>query len=341
MTCASIIIYTLVLTLSGIPEEPASDVLVPSDVYRRIETCLLNSDYAAAEYEADLFISEHPDEPSGYLFKASILQFRFFDFEDETRGEEYNNLLDTTLALSRKRSAEEPGSLWAQYYACAAQSLIGARTAATGKLLQGVYRGRAGAMGMMRILEKDPGLCDASLMTGSYRFWKSVALGKLRLLPFIDDERERGLAEVEHAISCGKLNGPLSQTVLIEMLLDYDPVLAAERAEELTAAYPDCRLFLWQLGEAYKKLSRFEDAVRVFTGIAESVRADESDDGTGELRCWWKLAELAKSVGKTGEYIYYCSRVVSFREQTSLSERNRERVKKAQDMLEDMAHDGR
>ena len=132
-----------------------------------------------------------------------------------------------------------------------------------------------------------------------------------------------------------RLNSPLSKTVLLEMLLEHDPENAAVKAEEMVASYPDCRLFSWQLGEAYKKLERFDDAVRVFTGIAESMNGDVVDDGSGEIRCWWKLAVLSKDVGKKAECLYYCKKIIDFEGRETVYKRQHKRIDKARRMIEE------
>ena len=160
-----------------------------------------------------------------------------------------------------------------------------------------------------------------------------MAIGPLSWLPFIDAERNGGLVEVQTAISRGKLTGPLSETVLLEMLLEYDPTHAVELGEMMVKKYPTCRLFAWQLGEAYKELQRYDDAVRVFTGIADSMTHDEADDGSGELRCWWKLAVLSNSVGKTDKCLYYCNKVVELGKRESVYIRQEKRITRAQRMI--------
>ena len=331
--------YLFIFLFLHVGTSCARATLVPEEVYQRISDSILSGKYSEAEDEANRFIREYPDEPAGPLFKASVLQYRYIDYEDVSRDEEFYSLLDETVNLAREKIKLDSGDLWAHYYLYAAQGLIGAHASVSGRLLYGIARGRSGAKGMLRIIEKDSTFYDACLMTGSYHFWKSVAIARLTWLPFIGDERERGIAEVEKSISRGRLNGPLSRTVLLEMLLEYDPESAVKLAEEMVESYPDCRLFTWQLGEACKKLELFDDAVRVFTGIAESMREDEADDGSGELRCWWKLAVLSKSVGKKGECIYFCNRIIEFKNSVSVYKRQHERIDRALQMIEEMGNE--
>lgn|GEM_PF-5151688 len=332
---------------------------VPVELYDTISGFILEGRYGEAEDAADGFIASYPDEPVGPLLKASVLQYECIDYENYSRGEEFDALLDEAEKHARAKMVLEEGDLWARYFLFAVDGLRGARASITGQLVYGVLKGRSGKIGMEKIIAEDPEFYDAYLLVGSYRFWKSVAVGRAAFLPFLSDESGAGLSDVKKAIEHGVFNGPLSNTVIIEMYIAYHPSLAAELAEKMSAQYPSCRLFAWQLGEAYKKLGRFEDAERVFSEIARSMREDESDDGSGELRSWWKLAVLAKSVGKTDKCLYYCNKILDYRgkkvenrendrsgnragkssEKKSVFERQHERIQKARRMKEACEHD--
>lgn len=304
---------------------------------------MLEARYIDAERLLDRFIADHPDEPAGYLFKAALLQYMCSDYEDFSREAEYKALLARTeeLAIQRlagnqtgapTRAGHKPGTpqdCWARYYLYSAKSLRGARAVLRGSFLGGISSGRAAAAGMSAILAEDAGFCDAYLGTGSYRFWKSVALGPLRRIPFVGDERSRGIIEVRKALECGKLSGPLTNTVLLEMLLEYDPNAACELAERMVNAYPSCRLFAWQLGEAYKKLGRYDDAVEIFTALAERYACDPRDDGSGQVRCWWKLAVLSRELGKRADCRAYCERILELGRRDIVMKRQKVRIEGA------------
>jgi len=326
-------IFVLMLIHSGFAF--ADETLVPVEICQTISQYILSGRYREAEETANSFIHEHPKEPAGPLFKASVLQYECIDYEDYSRNDEFSELLDTTEILAREKLASDSGDLWATYYIFAANGLRSARASISGRFVYSVVKGRSGAVGMLQIIEDDSTFYDAYLMAGSYHFWKSVAIAPMTWLPFINDEREKGISEVKKAISQGRLTGPLSNTVLIEMFLSCNPESAAELTEKMVELYPSCQLFTWQLGEAYKKLNRFEDAVRVFTKIAESMKKDEADDGSGELRSWWKLAVLSKSVGKKEECIYFCKKIIDLGKSELVYRRQHERIDNARRMIEE------
>ena len=317
----------------------ANGCIVPEQVYAEASHYILSNEYHNALDVLDRFIKDFPDEPAGPLLKAAVLQFRSTDYEDFSEQEIFFELLDRTEHLAGKKLEMNGDDLWALYYLSASENLRGVWIVASGKFIRGVIKGWSGAKGMANIVSVDSTFYDAYLVLGSYHFWKSVAVEPLSLFPFFKTDFTGAMDEVEIAISRGKLTGPLSQIVLLEILLKHNPYRAVELGECMVKKYSDCRLFLWQLGEAYKKLRRYNEAVKVFTEIAESIKSDNTDDGSGELRCWWKLAVLAKSVGKIEECVYYCNKVIKLGEQKSIGTKQNKRINKAVHMIEEITHE--
>lgn len=311
----------------------AESTLVPAEEYKQASGLILEGRYSEAEKIFDDFIAIHPDEPAGALLKAAVLHYRSIDYDDFSLNGEYLGLLESAEKLARKKIDNDEDDLWAHYFYNSAVSLKAVWAVTNGKFISGIAKGRSGFHGMSGIISVDERFFDAYLMTGSYRFWKSITVD---WLPFVSDERERGIAEVKSAVSGGKLCGPLSNTVLMEMLIKHDLKRAVALGETMTDRYPSCRLFSWQLGEAYKRSERFEDAVRVLTGVAESMANDPFDDGSGPLRCWWKLAVLSKAMGKTKECSLYCKKIAEAGESETVFERQRKRIVGARRMLEEI-----
>ncbi len=310
--------------------------IVPEEVYTEVSNLVLECHYRDAERILDSFIDKYPNEPAGPLLKAVVLQYEFTDYEDFSRDEEFFYLLDSAEHCAEKILRVNNDDVWAQYFLSASKSIRGVWLVSSGDFLKGIVKGRSGAKGMSDIISRNSNFYDAYLMLGSYTFWKSVAIEPFHWMPFIEDKRKDGIAKVEQAITHGKFTGPLSNIVLLEMLLEFDTALAVRLGEKMVKQYPSCRLFFWQLGEAYKKIRRYNDAVRIFTKIAESMAHDEVDDGAGELRCWWKLAVLSKSVENKSECLYYCNKVIKLGEQDSVYKKQYKRINKAIEMMKEL-----
>ena len=300
-----------------------------------VEQAILSGDYRLAERIADEFRAGTPDHPAGPLMRASILQYEAVDYDDFSQKQEFEDWIAKTERLSDARLKKNDQDQWARYYLASAEGLHAAFESLSGNKFSAMRKGRSGAARMNRIIEADADFHDAYLLHGSYLFWKSVATRRISWLPFIDDDEKRGIAEIERAVGRGLVFGPLSNTVLMDVLVTYDPKRARVLGEELVSNYPSCRLFAWQLGEAYKKLGRMDDARTVFTRIAESMRNDPADDGSGELRCWWKVAVLAHDTGDDALCSEYCERVLAFEDRPEVARRQHARIEQARQFMKE------
>jgi len=314
----------------------ADGCMVPEAVYVEVSRHVLGRCYIEAELVLDRFISDYPDEPAGALLKAAVLQYECADYEDFSRAEEFFKLIEISKQLALKKLRENSSDLWAMYYLSSGDGLKGIWTVGSGDFLKGILKGRSGAKRMSKIIKRDASFYDAYLMLGGYRFWKSVAIDPISWIPFIDSDPENAIAEVENAISHGRLVSPLSNIVLMEIFLEHDTHRAVVLGKNLLEKYPMCRLFAWQLGEAYKKLEMYDEAVCIFSTIAKSYNQEKRDDGSGQLRCWWKLAILSKSIGKRKECLYFCNKVIELGEQTSVKERQQKRIGTARQMIKEL-----
>ncbi len=322
-------------------EPSGRGIIVPFEAYLESASLVLCSRYTQAEAVFDRFIASHPDEPAGYLLKAASIRYAAMDYEDGARDRETEELLKKAETLAGKRMKSGGDDPWVGYIYHSARSLLGAKAASGGSLLKGLALGRSGAHGLMKLAESHPECADAFLGAGSYRFWKSMSSGPVRNLPLVGDERERGIDEVKTSIERGRLAGPLANTVLLEMLIPYDAEEAAGLGGRLVAEYPACRLFAWQYGEALKRLERFDEAREVFERLAGMYESDTADDGSGALRCWWKLAVLAYDTGRTAECRMYSEKVIKCGLVPSVKKRQTARINGAARMFREIVDGGK
>ncbi|MFC1574145.1 tetratricopeptide repeat protein [Candidatus Latescibacterota bacterium] len=307
---------------------------VPTGLFQEASGFILEGRYKEAEEAFDRFINSFPDEPAGPLMKAAVVQNYSIDYNDFSDSDEYFQLLDSAEKLARDKIEKNGNDVWAQFYLHSASILKAVWAVNTGNFITGIIKGKSGINGMSDIVSANQDFYDAYLMIGSYKFWKSEAFNKFYWLPLIEDHRNQGIDEVKKALTLGTLISPLSSIVLNEMLIVYDLELAIHNLEELVRMYPSCRLFRWQLGESLKKAGSYDKAVRVLTGIAEEMKYDPNDDGSGPLRCWWKLAVLTESLGKYDECRRYCEEIIRIGQKKTVYERQKKRIEGARKLLE-------
>jgi len=310
--------------------------IIPVDLYSKSSSFILTGDYDNAKLLIDEYIKNYPEEPSGYLFKTLLIQYMTIDYEDYSQENVFFENIVSCEKYSKKRISLDDKDYWAKYYYYTAKTLKGLWNVSKGNWLSGFFESREGISGIENILSEKAICSDASITWGSYIFWKSVSVKKFKWLPYIKDRRKEGIDIVRNSIGKGVFTGDLSNTVLMEMLIEDKPSEAEKLGDILIEKYPDCRIFKWQLGEACKKQNKYDKCVDIYTDIASSMQKDKKDDGSGVLRCYWKLAVLSKDLKKNNECLRYCREVLKSGSNTVVYNRNKTRVENTKKIINEL-----
>ena len=151
-------------------------------------------------------------------------------------------------------------------------------------------------------LESDSSYCDARIGVGSFQYWRSRALRPISWLPFIPDEREEGLLNLERALPCARLAKWTGLSDLAWILLDAgEPAKAWSVASDGLRSFPNSRFFLWPAAEASYRLGNWRDCERKFKTILAGLRRTEGSSGYNEVICFLKIAEAQAKQGRLRE----------------------------------------
>jgi tetratricopeptide (TPR) repeat protein len=240
---------------------------------------LYQGDYEAAEAAFDSFISAHPENPAGWFFKAGLYQVKMTDQECDSWAGQYGRSLDSAMLLSNRAVAANARDAWARFVRGGTQGYMAARDARSKKYVSALNKGLAAASDFKKAAELDPGLHDAYLGIGSYNYFRTRAVSILKWLPFIGDNRAKGVAQIELAISKGRFTNVMGRNGLVWILIDYekhDRALAL--AEGLEREFPANPFFFWarpevhwrarqwtKAAEGYRKLLRLIESRPVFS----------------------------------------------------------------------------
>jgi len=221
-------------------------------------------------------ISDNPDDPAGYLFRAGVLFAEMSDAEDNLNESLFKRLLDTVDVLS-DRILDTCGAntaawmhLWrghARTYRALWESKFGSSLKALRLGLSTIDEYGAG-------LKRDSTVIDLYAGIGSYHYWKSAKAGVLRWLGIFRNEKDKGIVELRRAADSSLLHRDLSRSSLIWVLLDgqeYDSAIAL--AEDFTQRYPEGKTFLWPIAQAQFRQAHYPQAVETFVRIRTRLEA--------------------------------------------------------------------
>ncbi len=225
-----------------------------ADYFRSVQQLLFNDRFVAADSLNEAFIQNHPTDPAGYLFKASVQLAVMTDHEENLFEEEFKHLLDTVMVLSESvmDTCAPATSAWMALWRGHAHtygSLWESRFGSTVGAIKRGYRAR----GEYELgLAFDSSLSDLYMGLGAFHYWKSAKAGILRQLRLFQNDKDKGIAELRKATESSLISKESARNALIWIWLDmkeYDSAIVTCR--QMLRQYPHGKLFLWPLAQAY------------------------------------------------------------------------------------------
>ena len=235
-------------------------------------------------------VDRWPDHPIGYFYRAATLQSMMMHYETDRWGKAFYRLIEDAMKTAKKQLDEGSDDPWIHFFMGSSATYKGLFKVKTGGVVSGFIDAQKGLRHLNKALEADSSLYDAYLGLGSFDYWSARFYKYLKWLPWIEDERERGLYRVKLAMEKSAFSYWVSVNSLAWIEYDrqnYEEALALFR--QGLERYPGSRFFLWGVGDTYFRLDRFDQAIQIYEDILESIVNDRLNNGYNEVVCRFKL----------------------------------------------------
>lgn len=235
---------------------------------------LFNGRFDLAGHSLDSFILAHPADPIGYLFRAGAYMAEMTDAEDNLYPAQFHLLADSAISLAQSQidSTHPEKTAWMYLIigdARAYQSLWESRF---GSFASALRLGLKAKSAYVKGLSIDSTVYDLYGGLGMYHYWKSAKAGILRMFRIFSNDKQKGIQELYLTVDSSRISAATARNALIYIWLDqdeYDSVITISR--EMFNQYPEGRLFLWPLAEAYFDNKQFAEAAAVYERLRRSL----------------------------------------------------------------------
>ncbi len=236
-----------------------------------------------AEALANNFIARHPENPSGYMFRAVVLGWRFFFTPEES---------DTRQLQKELKQAGKDCRRFAQKYRKQDKTRLEGTTClgmsygleALLAMLDGRYLVMAPlALKAWDFLQEaasiEPGYYDIYFGLGLYRYFTAVLPTVVRMLAVVygfEGDREQGLADLRLAMDRGLYTGDGAKVMLMNMYsyLEAPDSSILSLATDLRRRFPDNPLIHWRYGDILLRLKHYGQAAETFREVARGIEND-------------------------------------------------------------------
>ena len=213
---------------------------------------------------------------SGYLpaqiIKAGVIYMDMTDDENYGSQRRFRILIDSATTAMEKHLADNPRDAWGHFFMGTALGYQAFWEGQHGSWFKAISRGLKAGKYFSHALEYDTTFYDAYIGLGNLHYWRSAKMGILRNLPFVPDQRHRGIEELILAIQKSRLSPATSAIGLGWIYVDrkeYDMALAL--TDSLIKEGICGRQVQWLKGFTAHKIGRADKAVEAFETIKNGL----------------------------------------------------------------------
>lgn len=268
---------------------PALDSLLKAGI-----DLTLRQEYESATNVFRNVSRNYPDHPAGSLYQMAVLQAKAMDYEEIVQNAVFDSLLAEATMKSHAMIERDPDSPWGHYFLGTAFGHDSYARAQSGDWFGTITRGLSAVSQLEEAVERDSSLFDAFLGMGTYFYWKTRKIEFLTWLPFIRDDRSRGIELLERCAAAGTFNRYSAMGALVSIYLDageYDK--ADSVSSRCLAEYPSNRIFLWGKATALDRKGFVREAFNAYETLLGALRGDTRKNSYNELVCRLRLASLS------------------------------------------------
>jgi tetratricopeptide (TPR) repeat protein len=274
--------------------------------------CILNQEYEKADSLFTLVTQRYPEHPVGYLYLAAVKQSYEMDFDVLVEPATFDSLL-----TKGKLAAEQLAMPWKEYFLATADGYDAYERVERGDWLGGVRKGMSSATEYEKIIENDSSFYDAYVGLGTYYYWRSRKMEFLHWLPFVKDDRARGINMLIVGAEHSEYNRYAAMSALISIYLDDEKYDLAEKwSERGLQAYPHNRIFLWGLATAFDRQHRCIEAVSAYTTLLDHIIRSDAPHHYNEIVCRLNLAKCQLALSDTVNALHHLKQILSYEKES-------------------------
>jgi len=254
-----------------------------------ISVAVASNRYDDAIAASKTIVETDSSNPVGYFLLGAVYQ----NLSEEYRNDSFKKEIDYYLTRAIDRSNDlkdaEPDNAELYFISGASHGYRAIHRAFHGRWYKAFRDGLKCSSHLDKSLELDSTYYDAYWGMGSYLYYRTIKARDFLWLPFISDQREKGMKMIKKAIVHGNLAGQLAREAFLRIYWieeRYDDLLSL--ADSLYSDLPDDPYIL----------------IYYVEGLLAQGRLDEAEEMLMDLKSVWRMSPYYDPSGVLeGEYL--------------------------------------
>ena len=292
--------------------------------------------YKEAEETYKKLINMHPKNPAGYYYLAALYQTIMRNYRVRNFEPQFEKFIDLAIEIAEKAMENDKSNAVAYMYFGNARGHRGVHKINQQKFFRGFVDGLKGASSLKKSIELEPTLYDAYYGAGIYHYWRSAKSKFFWFLPFIGDNRQKGIDEIELSIQKGRhseIEGKFALVTIYYNEKNYEK--AYQVNQQLCQLFPDNPAAMYMQGLIEEKEGKWHEAQQTFQQLLFHLLASEYKSPGYQAECHYRIAFYLSKQGQFDEAIKECKIALKLGEQHDTSKELEDALSSTEDILKE------
>ena len=303
------VIFLFVVSFKGFAQtypDPVVDSLLNSGI-----NDIILQNYSRAESTFEQLNNSYPKLPLGNIYIVATEIARAYDYEEPYNDNLITQNLDAAEAKTENLLDKDDSNLWFIYFKALKEGYYAYYQVLQKNWLSAFSNGVDAVRDFERCLKIDPAFYESKIAIGSYQYWRSRKTEFLKWLPFIKDETELGIKNLQVAVNHASYHRYSAIYSLLWIYIDQKNYQAAiDLAEKTLKQYPGSRFFMWPLARAFENVD-IRKAIIIYQELLDFYSKLPNSNFFNEIVLKHILAQLYVKQGDKKKALELCNQILS------------------------------
>lgn len=303
--------FLIILSVNSFPQS-YPDRVVDSLLRKGIDDILFQN-YSQAKETFTSLRNSYPQLPLGNIYLAAVEIARDYDYEEPYNSDYIINNLDSAETKANILIEKDDNNIWYRYFQALKEGYYAYFQALNKNWLSALSNGVNSVRDFEKCLNLNPNFYEAYTAIGAYKYWRSRKTEFLKWLPFVKDETESGIKNLESAINHSTYNEYMAVSSLLWIYIDQKKYQqAVELAEKILKKYPSSRFIMWPLARAYEGIN-IKKSIDIYKSILNSYSQREKSNHYNEIVLKHIIAQQYVKLNEKNKALDLCSDILSIK----------------------------
>lgn len=324
-------LFLILFSVEGFSQtypDPVVDSLLKSGI-----NDIILQNYSRARSTFEYLNNAHPKLPLGNIYLVANEIAKAYDYEEPYNSDYITANLDTAESKTEALLDKNEDYIWYIYFKALGEGYRAYFKVLRGNWFSAVSHSFDSIRDFEKCLNADPNFYEAYLAIGCYQYWRSRKTDFLKWLPFVKNETEKGIKNLQIAVDKASYHRYMAINTLLWIYIDQKKYKSAvDLAEKALKQYPGSRFFMWPLARAYEGVD-IQKAIEVYKKLLDFYTSLPGSNFYNEIVLKHILAQQYVKIGDKKTALNLCDQILSLK---GISEYTKDKLENRLDRVREL-----